>query len=190
MTRKIRYYLGSLYDRQGHMDRGRADGSDSPDQSRKCRCSELYRIHLDSERIRLDDAERLLRKALALKPDNGYIQDSWGWYLFVRGRLKEAVVQLEKAAKMKPERTDDPGASRRCLSESELAGESFDSYRDAFKYAEDDEAKRKIQIKAESLRRELVEGRPMSPGAQERLPASAIPTIVCVLTITYEIRWV
>ena len=45
---------------------------------------------------------KLLKHALALDPDNGYIQDSWGWHLFIRGRLGEAVVELEKAARLNP----------------------------------------------------------------------------------------
>ena len=46
--------------------------------------------------IRLNDAEKLLKKAMALRPNNGYITDSWGWYLFTRGRVGEAVVELWK----------------------------------------------------------------------------------------------
>lgn len=44
--------------------------------------------------------EKLLRRALALKPDNAFIQDSWGWHLFVRGKVKESIVELEKAVRI------------------------------------------------------------------------------------------
>src|SRR5690606_29945886 len=52
--------------------------------------------------VKLDEAERLLKRALSLSPENGYIVDSWGWHLLVRGRVDEAIVQLERAASLRP----------------------------------------------------------------------------------------
>ncbi len=48
--------------------------------------------------IELDTAESLIKRALEIKPDDGYIIDSLGWVLFKKGRIKEAVDKLEKAA--------------------------------------------------------------------------------------------
>ncbi|RMG14227.1 MAG: tetratricopeptide repeat protein [Deltaproteobacteria bacterium] len=53
--------------------------------------------------IRLGEAERLVRRALAVEPDNGYIVDSLGWVLFRQGRLAEALETLERAARLLPE---------------------------------------------------------------------------------------
>jgi tetratricopeptide (TPR) repeat protein len=55
--------------------------------------------------IKLDEAERLIRKAHSLKPDSGYIVDSLGWVYFQQKRYREALNQLERAAVMVP---DDP----------------------------------------------------------------------------------
>ncbi len=52
---------------------------------------------------RLDEAERLIEKALSIKPDSGYIVDSLGWVYFKQKRYKEALQQLERAAVMVPE---------------------------------------------------------------------------------------
>lgn len=47
--------------------------------------------------VRLDDAERLVRRALELKPRSGHILDSLGWVLFRRGEARRAVEVLEQA---------------------------------------------------------------------------------------------
>ena len=45
----------------------------------------------------LDEAKRLLEKAIQLKPDAFYIQDSIGWLYFRLGKLNEAEAWLRKA---------------------------------------------------------------------------------------------
>ena len=45
----------------------------------------------------LDEAEALLRRALAAKPDEPAVIDSWGWLQYRQGRLDEAEVQLRRA---------------------------------------------------------------------------------------------
>ena len=47
--------------------------------------------------VRLDDAERLVRRALELEPRSGHILDSLGWVLFRRGNPRAAVELLEQA---------------------------------------------------------------------------------------------
>lgn len=46
----------------------------------------------------LDKAEAMIRKAVAEEPDNHFYLDSLGWVLFKRGKTKEALPPLEKAA--------------------------------------------------------------------------------------------
>jgi Flp pilus assembly protein TadD len=50
----------------------------------------------------LDAAEAMIRKASELDPENASITDSLGWALFKRGRTKEAVDILTRAAKGDP----------------------------------------------------------------------------------------
>lgn len=54
---------------------------------------------------RLDEAEDLIKRALALMPHDGYITDSLGWVYFKRGEFEKALEYLKKAAEMVP---DDP----------------------------------------------------------------------------------
>jgi tetratricopeptide (TPR) repeat protein len=52
---------------------------------------------------RLDDAEKLVRRALELQPGDGYFMDTLGWVLFKKGMLPDAIKYLEAAYKMQPE---------------------------------------------------------------------------------------
>jgi tetratricopeptide (TPR) repeat protein len=53
--------------------------------------------------VHLDEAEQLIQRALALKPDDGYITDSLGWVYFKKGRYREALSVLERASRLAPE---------------------------------------------------------------------------------------
>jgi Flp pilus assembly protein TadD len=55
--------------------------------------------------INLDEAEALIKQALQLKADDGYITDSLGWVYFKKGDFEKAVAELEKAQHLAP---DDP----------------------------------------------------------------------------------
>ena len=46
---------------------------------------------------RFDEAERLIRRALNMQPDNAAIIDSWGWILYRRGKNEEALEYLQNA---------------------------------------------------------------------------------------------
>lgn len=49
----------------------------------------------------LERAEAMTRKAVSQEPENGSYLDSLGWVLFKRGKLDEAIANLEKAARLK-----------------------------------------------------------------------------------------
>ena len=53
----------------------------------------------------LKQAMEYIRKAVKLKPDDGYYVDSLGWAYFRLGNMAAAVEQLERAVELKP---DDP----------------------------------------------------------------------------------
>ena len=52
--------------------------------------------------MHLDEAFAMLRKAVDLKPDDGYIVDSLGWAHFKLGHFDEALTQMEKAVDLTP----------------------------------------------------------------------------------------
>lgn len=50
----------------------------------------------------LDEAFRMLHKAVELRPSDGYIVDSLGWAYYKLGKYDEAVKELERAIDLKP----------------------------------------------------------------------------------------
>lgn len=50
----------------------------------------------------LDKALEMVRRAAAMRPEDGYIIDSYGWVLYRLGDYKEAAVMLEKAVEYVP----------------------------------------------------------------------------------------
>ena len=48
----------------------------------------------------LDKAEALIKKALTIKPDDGFITDSLGWVYFKKGQYTKAIELLNKAAQL------------------------------------------------------------------------------------------
>lgn len=53
--------------------------------------------------VNLKQGLSLIEKAVALRPDDGYIVDSLGWAYFKLGDFKEAVKYLERAVELRPE---------------------------------------------------------------------------------------
>jgi tetratricopeptide (TPR) repeat protein len=53
--------------------------------------------------MNLDQALNMIKTAVDLRPNDGYIVDSLGWAYFKLGRYDEAVGQLERAVELKPE---------------------------------------------------------------------------------------
>ena len=52
--------------------------------------------------LNLDEAFKMLRRAVELQPNDGYIVDSLGWAHFKLGQYQEAAQTLEKAIDLKP----------------------------------------------------------------------------------------
>ena len=53
--------------------------------------------------VHLDQALEFIRRAVAQRPDDGYILDSYGWALYRTGDYKQAVNWMEKAIAMIPD---------------------------------------------------------------------------------------
>jgi tetratricopeptide (TPR) repeat protein len=54
------------------------------------------------QQINLDEALEMIERAVAARPDSGFIVDSLGWVLFRLGRYSEAVVHMETAVQLMP----------------------------------------------------------------------------------------
>ncbi len=99
--------------------------------------------------VNLEEAERLILRAIELKPDNGFIIDSLGWVYFRQGRYDEAVATLKKALETAPE---DPVIWEH-LGDAYLALGDGDQARDAYRKALDlSPDSEEVQRKLEDLR--------------------------------------
>ena len=56
--------------------------------------------------INLDDAMKMIKRAVDQRPDDGYIVDSLGWAYYRIGNFEEAAKTLERAIDLKPEDPD------------------------------------------------------------------------------------
>jgi tetratricopeptide (TPR) repeat protein len=52
---------------------------------------------------KLDEGMEMIKRAVAQRPDDGYIVDSLGWAYYRTGNYEEAMKQLERAIELKPE---------------------------------------------------------------------------------------
>jgi tetratricopeptide (TPR) repeat protein len=95
---ELLYALGAAYERVGQADAAigqmRALLALNPDHAEALN---FLGYTLAEQGVRLDEAERLVRRALELKPRSGHMLDSLGWILFRRGETRQAVEALEKA---------------------------------------------------------------------------------------------
>ena len=97
------YARGIAYERTDRFDRAEADFR---------RALELNPDHplvlnylgysLVEERTKLDEALDMIERAVAARPDDGYITDSLGWVFYRLGRFEEAVEPMEKAVQLEP----------------------------------------------------------------------------------------
>jgi Flp pilus assembly protein TadD len=53
--------------------------------------------------VNLDKGLEMVKKAVELRPNDGYIVDSLGWAYFRLGRYDDAVKELERAIELRPE---------------------------------------------------------------------------------------
>ncbi|CAN5271720.1 tetratricopeptide repeat protein [soil metagenome] len=97
------YYRGISNERNKQWDKAEADLREalklSPEQPSVLNYLGYSMIE---KRVNLPEAIGMVRRAVELKPNDGYIVDSLGWAHFQLGEFDEAVKQLERAVELKP----------------------------------------------------------------------------------------
>ena len=98
------YYARAIsYERQGIWPEAEADFRKAlelnPDQPQVLN---YLGYSLVEKKMKLDEALDMIERAVAGRPDSGYIVDSLGWVLYRLGRYDEAVVQMERATELEP----------------------------------------------------------------------------------------
>jgi tetratricopeptide (TPR) repeat protein len=100
---QLRFYLGSVEDRLGKTAESIAHMKqvltlDAEHVQALNFLAYIYAEHGGD----LENAEGMVRKALELQPNDGYIMDTLGWVLFKRGKNADAVRILEAAYRLLP----------------------------------------------------------------------------------------
>lgn len=95
---QILYQLGAVYDQLGQSDKTveKMERLIELDKNHVEGLNYLAYLYADKTR-NLDTAEKLARRALSLRPNDGFILDTLGWVLFKQNKMDEAVRTLEKA---------------------------------------------------------------------------------------------
>jgi len=98
------YFRGIAYERAQQWSKAEADFRKSlqlsPDQANVLNYLGYSMIE---KRINIPEAMDMIRKAVELKPNDGYIVDSLGWAHYHIGDYEEAAKHLERAVELRPE---------------------------------------------------------------------------------------
>jgi tetratricopeptide (TPR) repeat protein len=100
----LHYRLGMLYEKMGRFDESIREMEEilkqDPDNPEALN---FIGYSWADRGIKLDEAETMIKKALSLKPGDGFITDSLGWVYFKKNRIEEAIKYLKEAATILPE---------------------------------------------------------------------------------------
>ena len=95
----------------------------------------------------IEEAHRLIIKAVSLRPNDGYFVDSLGWAYYRMGEYKKAVLELEKAVSLVP---NDPIINDHLGDAMWRAGYKYEAvyqWKRALIYKPDNELENKIKFK-------------------------------------------
>ncbi len=97
------YSRGITYERTDHWPKAEADFRKAlelqPDQPFVLNYLGYTMVE---KQEKLDEAQQMIEKAVAERPDDGYITDSLGWVLYRLGKFEEAVPHIERAVELLP----------------------------------------------------------------------------------------
>jgi tetratricopeptide (TPR) repeat protein len=100
-TKAAHFLLGAAYERSGKREQAVAEFRRLLDTDPEYHAALNYLGYMFAERgEHLDEAQKLVEKAVALEPDNGAYVDSLGWVYYRLGRFEQARATLERATRL------------------------------------------------------------------------------------------
>jgi len=160
---QIQFFIGSLSDKLGNKDETIASMTKvleiNPDHIQALN----YLAYTYAEDgVELKKAEVLSKKAVSLKSEDPYIQDTLGWVLFKQGRYDEAIKTLQVAHGLKPEESIISEHLGDAYYRAEMPSKARIMYLKALQSEKDEGNAKKIHEKISSIDR-----------TQKRIPASS-----------------
>ncbi len=99
----VHYVRGISFERMGEWDKAEADFRKALELNPEHpQVLNYLGYSMVEKQINLDEALDMIERAVAARPDSGYIVDSLGWVLYRLGRYDEAIVHMERAAELEP----------------------------------------------------------------------------------------
>jgi tetratricopeptide (TPR) repeat protein len=149
----IHFQIGALYDKMGEFDKMVAEMKEVLRLNPNHADALNYLGYSYSERgLQLEEALKLIQKAMELKPNMGYITDSLGWVYYKLGDYKRAVTELEKANQLTP----DDSAITEHLADSYVklsrVEKAIEFYEKALKLDPKSDQKERLQKKIQELK--------------------------------------
>ena len=155
---KLLYFAGALHDKLGDKEKGIKVMEQIIEKNEKNAHALNFLGYTYAELGKdLDKAEGYIKRAVELRPNDGFIEDSLGWVYFKQGRLDEALASLKKAAELQP---NEPVIMEH-LGDVYLAKNEFAKAKAVYEQAvaiskkkSDDEMAKKLKVKLASLEKE------------------------------------
>ena len=166
---QIRFFLGTVYDRVGNKDQVVANMKHviELDPNHVQGLNYLAYTYADSEK-NLEEAETLVRRALKLEPNDGFILDTFGWVLLKKGETKEAIRVLEAAHKAQPKESIIAEHLGDAYYEHQLTDKARAMYIRAIESESDILKVKEIKAKISAIENQVL------PKQQPRSPASVV----------------
>lgn len=171
MDAQILYQLGSVYDQMGESDKTVSTMEQllAVDKNHIEGLNYLAYLYADKTK-NLDVAEKLARRALSLRPNDGFILDTLGWVLFKQNRLDEAVKTLEKAHQIEGKESIIAEHLGDVYFRVEMPQKARDMYRKAAENEKNTGNVEKLRTKIDSIEQRIQTEKRVE--LQRRIPAS------------------
>lgn len=149
---QIIYQLGAVYDQLGDSEKTikKMEKLIAIDANHVEALNYLAYLYADKT-TNLAEAENLARRALALRPNDGFILDTLGWVLFKQNKLNDAVRTLEKAHQIESKESVIAEHLGDVYFSAELPQKAQEMYRRAAENEKNETNAKKIKAKIDTI---------------------------------------
>lgn len=165
---QLRFFLGTISDRLGEKDKvlSHMNKVIEMDPNHVQGLNYLAFTYAEANK-NLDEAEKLVRRALVIDPNDGYIMDTLGWILYKKGKFQDSVKILEAAYKSQPNESVIAEHLGDAYNKNQLSEKARKMYQRAAESEKDEVKINEIRQKITSLERQELKS-----SAFDRKPAS------------------